>query len=163
MSKTKAGGVFRAIARKKDGSVKWAEKFHNMLTTEGLNHAVDVIFSGATQTATWYIGAKGAGTVALTDTMASHAGWSEVTAYDEATRQAFVETAASGGQTSNTGNLAKITASSTITVAGLFITSNSTKGGTTGILLAAGDFASSKTLDAGETLDLGYNFTMANA
>lgn len=158
-----AGGIFTAIGRDKRGNVLWEENFHNLITTEGLNHSNDVLFAGATQTAAWYIGAKGTGTAVLADTMASHAGWSEVTAYDEAVRQTFVETASSGGVTSNTGNLALITASSAITVAGLFLCSLATKGGTTGILLVAGDFSSSKTLATGETLTMGYTYTLANA
>lgn len=73
--------------------------------------------------------------IASTDTMASHGGWTELTGYDEATRQEIDFDTISGGIASSTTGVT-ITASGTIAVKGAFLTTNSTKGGTTGVMIA---------------------------
>ena len=151
--------------RRADGSIKWQEELKNIVVTVGLNHYLDATLGGSTQIATWYIGLKGAGSAAAGDTMASHGGWSEVTAYSEANRQTWTKNGvASAGSITNSASPARFTSNANGTaVAGAFLTSNNTKGGTTGTLMAAGDFSLSKTIDNGETLDVTATFTQAAA
>jgi hypothetical protein len=50
----------------------------------------------------------------------------------------------------------------TATVGGAFLTSNNTKGGTTGILFSAGDFQSpgDRSVVSGDTLNVTYQFSL---
>jgi hypothetical protein len=90
---------------------KWADTIDNIVVNAGLNHILDVVLSGGTQITTWYLGLLSATpTVAAGDTMASHGGWTEITAYDEAVRQTFVEAGASGQCLSNSASPAAFTA-----------------------------------------------------
>lgn len=133
-----------------DGKVKWVEEFHNTVTTEGKNSLLDVYFDAATQITTWYLGLKGAGAAAAGDTLASHAGWSEVNPY------AGNRPSITFGEPSS-GSLAASSAVSyscngSATVAGAFICSAAS--GTTGTLYSAGDFSGSRSVVSGDTLNV---------
>jgi hypothetical protein len=108
----------------------------NMVTDAGLNSVLDVYFRAQTQLTAWYVGlisGTGSTGLAATDTMGSHAGWTEATGYSESTRQQWSPPAASSGVVLNTSPLT-FTANATGTIRGVFLASNSTKGGTTGTL-----------------------------
>ena len=108
----------------------------NVQPTEVLNKALDVMYRNQTQIATWYVGLiqnDNFTGLAAGDTMASHAGWEECTTYDEAARPAITFGAASGGAIAN-GTPVEFTMNASKTVKGFFLTSVSTKGGTTGVL-----------------------------
>lgn len=159
-------GSWEFTCRDKHGNVKWKDTIDNIVVNAGLNHILDVVLSAATQVTSWYIGLLSASpTVAAADTMASHSGWTEVTAYDEANRQAWSEGGVSGQSISNSGNEATFTISTDGTdIGGAFLTSNNTKGGSTGTLYAAGAFsAGDKSLDDGDTLDVTCTATAAAA
>lgn len=132
-----------------DGKVKWVEEFRNLVTTEGKNSILSVYFDAATQITTWYLGLKGTGSAAAADTLASHAGWSEVTPY-AGNRPAITFGAASAG--SLAGSQIAFTINASATVAGAFIASAAT--GTTGTLYSAGDFSASRSVVSGDTLNV---------
>src|SRR5687768_11508230 len=91
---------FTLTARDRDGTPLWAESFTNGITTAGLNHALETQFRGGSAVNPWKLGLiDGSSTPALAaaDTMSSHAGWTEVTAYAEAARPDWSPAAASGG------------------------------------------------------------------
>jgi hypothetical protein len=128
----------------------------------------DKYFTGSAYTAAWYIGLYGAGasnTPNASDTMSSHAGWTEVTAYSQSTRPAATFAAASTADPSvitNSASPATFSINGTTTVGGAFLTSNSTKGGTTGILFSASDFQSpgDRSVVSGDTLTVTYTFSL---
>lgn len=132
-----------------DGKVKWVEEFRNLVTTEGKNSILSVYFDAATQITTWYLGLKGTGSAAAGDTLASHAGWSEVTPY-AGNRPAITFGTASAG--SLAGSQIAFTINASATVAGAFIASAAT--GTTGTLYSAGDFSASRSVVSGDTLNV---------
>lgn len=132
-----------------DGQVKWAEEFRNLVTTEGKNDILDKYFKGSAYTAAWYLGLKGTGSAAAGDTLASHAGWSEVTPY-AGNRPAITFGTTSAG--SNTATAVSISCNASATVAGAFIGSVNT--GTAGKLYSAGDFAASRSVVSGDTLNV---------
>lgn len=132
-----------------DGKVKWVEKFRNLVTTEGKNSILSVYFDAATQITTWYLGLKGTGSAAAGDTLASHAGWSEVTPY-AGNRPAITFGTASAG--SLAGSQIAFTINASATVAGAFIASAAT--GTSGTLYSAGDFSASRSVVSGDTLNV---------
>ena len=128
-----------------DYRLKWRDEFDNLVVTTGRNALLDNTFNAAAGSVTWYVALKGAGSVAAADTMSSHSGWSEITDYSEANRQTWTKNgAASAGAMSNSSSKAVFSINGTATVAGAFLTSNNTKGGSTGTLFGAGDFASSR-------------------
>lgn len=117
-----------------------------MITNEGLNYCLDVAVHDAAKVTTWYVGlihSTNYSTLAAGDTMGSHSGWEENTSYDEAARVTWTEGAASSQQTTNSTAMA-FTMNAAATIKGIFVTSVSTKGGSTGTLLAT------KLLDGGD-------------
>lgn len=166
--KLKAGGVFTVQCFDKDGNLKWAEENHNLVVNVGLQDMNTKYFSGSGYTAVWYIGLYGSGSTnnpAAGDTMASHIGWTEVTAYSQATRPAVTfgtATTADPSVITNSASPATFSINGTTTVGGAFLTSNNTKGGTTGILFSASDFQSpgDRSVVNGDTLTVTYTFSL---
>ena len=162
--KMTVGGVFHVDCRDSAGWLKWTATAPNLVTTAGLQHLLDVLFAGSTQVNPWYVGlTDGTPTVDAGDTVASHAGWAEVVAYDEATRQTYTDVRSS--QTvSNAASKAVFTVSTNATtIGGAFLASDSTRGGSTGTLLCAAAFTGGdKTADDGDTLSVTYTFTAAD-
>lgn len=159
-------GLWEFTCRDAEGNIKWTDVIENLVTNAGLDHALDSTLSGGTQITTWYVGlTDGTPTVAAGDTMASHAGWVEVTAYDEAARVTWSDGGVSSQSVSNSASTATFTISTNgTTVGGAFLTSNSTKGGSTGTLFAVGAFtAGDKSLDDNDTLDVTATYTAADA
>lgn len=101
----------------------------------------------------WFVGLKGAGTIAAADTMASHAGWSEITAYSQTTRPALVLGSVASGSVDNSASVAVFSINGTATVAGAFVCNLANKLGT-GLLYGAGDFATARDVFSGDTLNV---------
>jgi hypothetical protein len=157
----KIGGYFDFTARDKDGRILWKERVKNGMTNSGLDNILNTYFGDATQTAIWYGGLidnASFSALASSDTMASHAGWIENVGYSETVRQTWGVGASSGQSVTNSSPMV-YTASTSIVIKGGFLTSVSTKSGTSGILLATGAFASNQSLTTGQTLDMTYTNT----
>ena len=168
IEKVKAGGVFTVQCFDSEGNLKWVEENHNLVVNVGLKDMNDKYFTGSAYTAAWYIGLYGAAASndpAAGDTMASHAGWTEVTDYTEATRPAATFAAATTADPSvitNSASVAVFSINGTTTVGGAFLTSNSTKGGTTGTLFSASDFATpgDRAVVSGDVINCTYTFSL---
>ena len=164
----RGGGVFTVTCFDKDGNQKWEAKSHNLVVNVGLQDMNTKYFSGSSYTAAWYIGLYGSGasnTPAASDTMASHAGWTEVVAYSQATRPQCnfgTATTADPSVISNTASVAVYSINGTTTVGGAFLTSDNTKGGTSGTLFSAADFQSpgDRSVVSGDTLNVTYQFSL---
>jgi len=139
-----------------NGNLKWTETVENLVTTEGKNDILDKYFKGSAYTAAWYLGLKGAGSGAVGDTLASHAGWSEVTPYS-GNRPAITWGTTSAG--SNTATAVSYTINATSTVAGAFGCTVNT--GTSGKLYNVTDFAASRGVASGDTLNVTPTVTVA--
>lgn len=166
---TKVGAVFKHIyvftARDRHGNLLWEDRRENLTTNEGLDEILDKFWKGSNYTAAFYVGLTAdSPTFAAGDTMSSHSGWTEVTAYDEATREALTLGSVSGQSVSNTGSKAQFTISTNGTdIGGAFISTNSTKGGSTGILIGGAALSSDRVLNDGDTLDITVTLTAASA
>ena len=158
----KIGGVFEATCYDADGQKKWSDTAKNLVTDIGLNHILDVVLHGTTSVSPWYMGLKNAGTVAAADTLASHSGWTENANYT-GDRKEYVEAAASSKTITNSANKASFAISvDAQTIAGAFLCSAST--GTTGTLLCAADFTGgNKSCASGDTLEVTYSISAADA
>lgn len=162
-----AGGVFTVECRDADGNLKWSIEDHNLVMNGGLKHMNDTYFLGSAYTATWFIGLYGPGASVNPlpgDTMASRA-WSEITPYSNATRPACSFAAATTADPSvitNSASPAVFNINATATIGGAFLVSNNTRGGTTGILFSAADFAApgDRTVASGDTITVTYTFNL---
>lgn len=167
-ARAKAGGVFRIQCLDPNGNLKWEAESHNLVVNVGLKDMNEKYFTGSAYTAAWYIGLYGAAASnnpAAGDTMASHGGWTEETGYSNATRPAATfgtSTTADPSVISNTASPAAFNINASATIGGAFLTSNDTKGGTTGTLFSAADFASpgDRTVASGDTLNVTYTFSL---
>lgn len=155
-------GEVLCTVRNPDGSVDRQFRGHNILTDEGVDHILDQLFQ--TTSLSHYVGlTDGTPTVAAGDTMSSHAGWAEVTNYDEAARPGYTAGAAASGSVDNSGSVAQVTINATVTVGGAFLVTDNTKGGTTGVLLAVVAFdGGDESLTSGQVLEITYTVTMAD-
>jgi hypothetical protein len=165
----KATGLFEIKCHDKDGNLKWEAQSKNLVVNVGLQYMAGSALTSVTQITSWFIGLYGAGasnTPAAGDTMSSHAGWTEVVAYSNATRVAatFVTaTAANPSVVTNTASPATFNINGTTTVGGAFLTSGSAKSGTTGTLFSAADFGSpgDRSVVSSDTLSVTYTFSLA--
>lgn len=150
-------------ARSKEGELLWVEDFSNLVFDAGINHMLSTYFAGTSYTAAWYVGLlNGTPTLDAEDTMASHAGWTENTDYDEAARQTLVLGAVSSKSVNNSADRAVFTMSDAATIAGVFLTTSASKGLSSGTLYCAALFAEgSRVLAAGATL--GVTCTLSGA
>lgn len=166
--KLRGGGIFAVECRDKDGNLKWTAKTPNLVVNVGLADMNTRYFKGSAYTAAWYIGLWGAAASnnpAAGDTMASHAGWTEVTTYSNATRPAVTfgnATTADPSLIANSASPAAFTINGSANVGGAFLTTDATKGGTSGTLFSGSDFAApgDRTVQSGDTLNVTYTFSL---
>lgn len=143
----------------------WADEFRNLVVNTGLDDLLDKRFKGSSYTAADYVGVTDdAPSFAAGDTMASHAGWAEVTAYSQGTRPALTLGTVSGQSVDNSASKAAFSINGTTTIGGAFITTNSTKGGSTGILYGGGALTEGdRALISGDSLSVQVTLTAAAA
>lgn len=157
-------GVFDVEHRRK-GDLLARVAGSNIIPTEGRNHILDVIFHGATQVNPWYIApfegnyTPVAGLTAATFTASA----TECTAYDESTRVAFNEGAAASGVIDNASNRAVFTMNATKTIYGGALLSVSTKSSTSGTLVAAARFSTSRSVVDDDELSVRYQLTLTSS
>ena len=164
-----AKGVYKIQCHDAQGNLKWEDEAPNLVVNVGLQDMNAKYFTGSAYTAAWYIGIYGAGasnTPAAGDTMSSHAGWTEVVAYSQATRPACTfgtPTTANPSVATNSASPATFSINATTTVGGAFLTSNNTVGGTTGTLYSAADFSApgDRAVTNGDTLSVTYTLSLA--
>jgi hypothetical protein len=168
-SGARGGGVFTFKCFDKDGNLKWEDSAYNLVVNEGLQLMNDEFFTGSSYTAAWYLGlvtGPGAGnTYAAGDTMASHIGWTEDEDYSELVRQTATfgsATLADPSVIDNSGAVAVFSIDASTTIAGAFLTTDDTKGGTSGTLFSVSNFTSpgDRAVVSGDTLNVTYTFSL---
>jgi hypothetical protein len=148
----------------RNGELIHKEDFTNLITNAGLDYLLDAALSGGSPITSWFIGlTDGTPTVNAADTMASHAGWVEVTDYSQANRVAWTDAGVSAQSLTNSASPASFSINATVTVGGAFLTSVNTKGGTTGTLFAVGAFTSGdRNFINGDTLNVTATYSAAD-
>jgi hypothetical protein len=119
----------------------------------GLDDIMNVYFLGTTQVTTWYIGFISGSSfsgVSVGDTLTSHPTWTEYTDYSETTRPQITFGTVSSGTLNNPINVT-ITPNNAAQIAGWFLVSDNTKGGTIGFM------------PGGDQFDNGIRDVVANA
>ena len=135
----------------------------NRLVTQGLDYLLGVALKAVSPHTVWYIAPfSGNVTVQATWTAANFtASATEVTAYAAAARPTWTGGSVASGTVNSFASKAEIKATSDgVVIRGAGMLSASAKSATTGTLLAAAKFASAKTLDTDEILDIGYGVTI---
>ncbi len=158
------GGYFD-IDHVRGGEVIESWRENNLVVNEGLDSVLDIMFHAATQISTWYIGLFEANyTPVATVTAATiTAASTECTAYDETTRQEYVEAAASSQSITNSASRATFTFNATKTIYGLFLASASAKSATSGKLFSAARFGTAKSVVDDDQLLVTYTLGAASA
>ena len=164
-----ATGKYVVECYDKDKNLKWVAESKNLVVNVGLQYMAGVALTSTAQITSWYVGLYGAAasnTPAAGDTMSSHAGWTEDTTYSNATRVAATFAAATNANPSvvtNSASKAQFDINGTTTIGGAFLTSGSAKGGTTGTLFSAADFASpgDRSVVNGDILLVTYTFSLS--
>ena len=156
----------------KDGNLKWVDDTHNVVVQDGGKKLFNVMFDASTQLTTWYMGLIDASTTpditSFTDTMSSHANWTEEDGYDNITvRQTWnpdTATASSSTITQTNSTTADFTIDATVNgtgVSGIFITSANTRNGTTGTLWATAGFSGgTQSVSDNDVLKVTYTITL---
>ena len=134
---------------------------HNLVTRVGVTQIFAATFKNSATTP-WYTSMmKGATpTFATTDTMGSHAGWTEIAGGDvsEGTRQTWTPgTISSGSDTitlDNTSSPAVYNMLTSITLQGGFLVDQNTIGGSTGTLYGEAAFSAAQAVTNGSTVTL---------
>jgi hypothetical protein len=170
-------GFYEVKCHDKDGNLKWEDSFPNLVNAVGKQLMLDTLLvtaSGYTRVGPFLGLISGASpTFAASDTMTSHAGWTEFIAYTvggSAVRgtASFSASTSSGTTPSNVTTCAAAAITYTITgaggtVGGCFLVTGSgavsTQSSTAGTLYSAGAFAVAKITTAGDTVTVTYSTT----
>jgi hypothetical protein len=162
-AKAAIGGRFiGAIVRKGEIVEEFADD--NLIVNQGLNDILNCYLNAGSQTTSWFLGIfQGNYTPVSTDTASSIAGNStECSSYSSATRPAWSPAAPSGQSITNAANRATFTFNAGVTVYGAFLISNNTIGGTSGVLLAAAQFGTPKSVVSSDQLLITYQLNASS-
>lgn len=156
-----------------EGNFKWKETIKNLVTSEGLNHVLNVAFKSGTQITTWYVGLKDIGTPLASDPAAQLPGgtmqWTEYENYESATRPTLTLGTVSSSppiDVDNVGNEASFTIDTPAgSVYGVFVVDSAQKGTNSNatVLYGVGDFASAKPVDDADTLNVTVTLVASSA
>lgn len=139
------------------------EETHNLIVNQGLNYILEAATGGTSALTSWYV-------AVFTGDVSVQSSWTaanfssnatEFTNYESPTRPAWNVGGVSGGARDSFSNKAEFKSSTNgVTLRGAALISSSAKGGTSGILLGATRFPTSKGLDEDEILDVGYGLQL---
>jgi len=161
------GGVFHFKCYDKDGNLKWEDTAKNLVVNTGLQDMNTKYFKGVTYTAAWYIGLvddSGFSAYAPGDTLASHGGWAETTAYsggNRATATFGTATTADPSVISNSGSPGAFSITGSVTVRGAFLCNVQSNSSTSGLLFSVSNFTGgNRAVINGDTLNVTYQFSL---
>ena len=168
-SRALVGGYFTVMVRR-GGVIVDHERADNIVVDEGLNYILNSalagnVGAGQSQITTWYVGLLKNYTPVAGSVMTNFgAVANEFVAYDELVRQTWTPNALSTAQslTNSTSRATFTVDTNSSTVYGAFLTSSSTKNGTTGTALAGALFSTAKNLDDDDELLITYTFGAAD-
>jgi hypothetical protein len=157
-------GTFKVVCQAEDGSIRWEDEFPNLVVNAGKNDLLNQYFRGSSYSGSFFVGLRNNGAISAGDTMSVKT-WTEITAYSNATRPAYTTVLPTTQTITNSASPAVFNINGTAAVGGCFIvaavggviTTANNKGGTTGTLFSAVDFASVRNVLSGDTLTVTYN------
>ncbi len=129
---------FFTIKQYRAGKLLKTVRSKNGITNEGAALVLDGIFNGGAIPANFYIGlidTTGFTSFSISDTMSSHSGWTEFTDYS-GNRKAYNTDPTANRSIKNSSSPAFFSFNSLAIIEAIFITTDETKGGSAGTLLA---------------------------
>ena len=156
-STLKVSGYVKTVCRGPDGVVKWVDEGENIVVDTGIDY---ILGTAILDSATIYVGLLTATPSPAAGWTMTNAGGAEAAGYDEATRVLWGQGAASAKAVTN-ATAADFTMDGVDTsIGGAFLTTDSTKDGTAGILIAAKAFTGGdKTVANNDVLSVTYTIT----
>lgn len=147
----------------------WVKEGDNLIVLEGLAHILSVALGATPKPAGYYLALfSGAASPAANWTAANFAAVaSEIVSltegYTSPTRPVWTPPASTA--TNSIDNMAAVASvtiatAGTLNVTGAALLTNSTRGGTTGVLVSATKYASARTFQNGDTYDIGYRLSL---
>ena len=148
---------------------EWAKEGDNLIVLEGLAHILSVALGATPKPAGYYLALfSGAAAQAANWTAANFAAVaSEIVSltegYTSPTRPVWTPPASTA--TNSIDNMAAVASvtiatTGTLNVTGAALLTNSTRGGTTGVLVSATKYAAARTFQNGDTYDIGYRLSL---
>lgn len=140
----------------------------NLITTEGLAHMLNVALGTKQKSSGYYLALfSGSAAPASNWTAANFASVAnEITSlsegYTSPTRPEWIPKTTTTGSIDNMESVATVTiaTSSSLNVTGAAMLSNSTRGGTSGVLISASKYAAARTFQDGDKYDIGYRISL---
>lgn len=149
LNRCKIGFVYNFEYVDRYGRVKWRERLTNLIPTAGLTYLINAAMTGGSQYDTWYIGLSGTSYAPIAGetmtTLLTNA--PEFTNYSNAARVTLVPDVVSAGLYANTDSPAEFTFTGTGSIALGFLSSNSVKLSTSGLLISAVQFPSPRVIE----------------
>lgn len=170
-------GTYQVECRDAEGNIKWSDEFPNLVNAIGKQLMLDTLLKGSSYSVVGpFLGLISGASPTFgtgTDTMSSHAGWTEFTNYtvggSGVRGTAVFASATSSGSTPSNVTTSTATAitytitSSGGTVGGCFLVTGTgavdTLSSTAGTLYSAGAFSTAKVVTAGDTVSVTYSTT----
>ena len=146
----------------------WEKEGDNLITTEGLAHILNVALGATGKPAGYFLALfSGAAAPAANWTAAGFAATAnEITSmsegYTAATRPAWTPGTATANSIDNLTTVASVTiaAAASLNVTGAALLTNSTRGGTGGVLVSASKYAAARTFQNNDTYEIGYRLNL---
>lgn len=146
----------------------WEKEGDNLITTEGLAHILNVALGATAKPAGYFLALfSGAAAPAANWTAAGFAATAnEITSmsegYTAATRPAWAPGTATANSIDNLTTVASVTiaTAASLNVTGAALLTNSTRGGTGGVLVSASKYAAARTFQNNDTYEIGYRLNL---
>lgn len=146
----------------------WEKEGDNLITTEGLAHILNVAMGATAKPAGYFLALfSGAAAPAANWTAAGFAATAnEITSmsegYTAATRPAWTPGTATANSIDNLTAVASVTiaTAASLNVTGAALLTNSTRGGTGGVLVSASKYAAARTFQNNDTYEIGYRLNL---
>lgn len=157
-SSLKIHGYMKVVCRDKDGNIKWVDEGPNIVVDTGIDY---ILGTAILDSATIYIGLLTASPSPVAGWTMTNAGGAEAAGYDSsATRPAWGQDAASSKTVSNSTPVEFTMDGTDTSIGGAFLTTDNTKDGTSGTLIAAKAFTGgNKTVADNDVLSVTYTIT----
>ena len=159
-------GKWVVIHRDVKGRIVSIDRFHNLLPREGLTYILNAALHGGTNISAWYFAPfLDSSFSPSNENSYASPGYTEITGYQESTRQEWAEDAASNSVITNSSPAIITAPAGGIQVYGAGIVGGgsapSTKGDVLGggVMLSQGNFTAMKDLAENETLSMTYTLT----
>lgn len=150
-------GWCRVECRDSEGNLKWVDEGSNIVVNTGIDY---ILGTGILDSSTLYVGLHTASPALAAGNTMTEAAAAEAAGYDEATRPLWGQDAAASQAVTNSTAVDFTMDGNDVTIGGAFITTDNTKDGTGGILIASKAFTGgNKTVADNDVLSVTYTIT----